>query len=74
MAADPMESLGVELGLLIDKYKDVVDHQVESARIVLIVLKAELTDGFAAVFLNEAVMPYVKREQTRLGALIVPKN
>jgi hypothetical protein len=74
MGTDPTESLAVELELLIDKYKDVVDPQVESARTALIVLRAELADGFAAMFLNDAVMPYVKREQGRLGALIAPKS
>jgi hypothetical protein len=74
MDADPVESLGVELDLLIDKYKDIVDPQVVSARTVLMVLRAEFADGFAAVVLNDAVMPYIEREQSRLGALIVPKR
>jgi hypothetical protein len=59
---------------LIDKYKDVVDPQVEAARTVLIELRAELAEGFAPMFLIHALMPYIEREQSRLGALIVPKG
>jgi hypothetical protein len=74
MVTDPTESLEVELELLIEKYKDVVDPQVEAARTVLIVLRAELADGFAPMFLNNGVMPYIERERSRLGALIGPKS